>query len=144
MICLYLFNWFQGSQGFVLTARWLTYILLVGFIALAVFLKVKVNKFAKQEQTERAQKYNNWFWVSVAAAISAFFIYPTELISFIPGIGISLAGAINQAKLFFNSAISFRISVVMVLVGIYTVVAMTYYSVLSAQAKKASLNKGNK
>lgn len=144
MICLYLFNWFRGSQGFVTTARWLTYILLVGFIALAVFLKVKANKFAKQEQTERAQKYNNWFFVSLAAAISAFFIYPTELISYIPGIGMPIVQGINKLNFFFGDPISFRISVVMILVAIYTVVAFTYYSVISAQAKKASLNKGNK
>ncbi|MBO5409552.1 MAG: hypothetical protein J6A61_09175 [Clostridia bacterium] len=144
MICLYLFNWFRGSSGFVTTARWMTYILLVGFIVLTVLLKVKANKFAKQEQTARAEKYNNWFFVTLAAAISAFFIYPTELISFIPGIGISVATAINQVKPFFNNAISFRISIVMILVAIYTIVAMTYYSVISAQAKKASLNKGGK
>ncbi len=144
MICLYLFNWFQGSVGFSTTARWLTYILLVGMIVLAVFLKIKSNKFAQEEQTERAAKYKNWFWVALAAAISALFIYPTELISLIPGVGFSIATAINKANFFFGNPISFRISVVMILVAIYTAAAFIYYGIISNQAQKASLNKGNK
>ena len=144
MICLYLINWFRGSSGFVNTARVLTYVLLVLFIALSVFLKLKANKFKEQEQTVRAEKYNNWFWVSVAAAICAFFIYPTEIIGLIPGIGITVVMAINKLNFFLGSPISFRILVVMILVGIYTVAAFIYYGVISAQARKASLNKGNK
>ena len=144
MLCLYLINWFRGSAGFVTTARWLTYILMVGFIVLAVFLKLKSKKFVQQGQTARAQKYNNWFWVSVATAICAFFIYPTEIIGLIPGIGMPIVLAINKLNFFLGSPISFRILVVMILVGIYTIAAFIHYGIISAQAHKASLNKGNK
>ncbi len=142
MICLYLINWFRGSSGFVTAARWLCYILLVLFIALSVFLKIKANKFASQDQLDRATKYNNWFGVSLAGAISAFFIYPTELISFIPGIGMPIVQAINKVNYFLGNPICTRILAVMILVGIYTVAAFIYYGILSAKAQKASLNKG--
>ena len=144
MLCLYLINWFRGSAGFVNTARWLTYILLVFFIVLAVFLKVKSSKFKGQGQTARAAKYHNWFLVSLAAAISAFFIYPTELIARIPGIGFPIVQAINKLNFIMGDPISFRILVVMIFVGVYTVAAFIYYGILSSQAHKASLNKGSK
>ena len=144
MLCLYLINWFRGSVGFVNTARWLTYILLVLFIVLAVFLKIKSNKFKAQGQTPRAVKYNNWFLVSLAAAISALFIYPTELIARIPGIGFSIVQVINKLNFIMGDPISFRILVIMILVGIYTIAAFIYYGILSSQAHKASLNKGSK
>lgn len=144
MICLYLINWFRGSAGFMNTARWFTYILLIALIALAVFLKLKANKFKAQEQTARSQKYNNWFFVALAGAISAFFIYPTEILSWIPGVGMSIVQAINKLDFFFGNAVAFRISVVMILVGIYTVAAFIYYGIVSRNAQKASLNKGSK
>ncbi len=144
MLCLYLINWFQGSSGFVSTARWITYILMVGLIVLAVFLKVKSKKFNAQGQTSRAAKYNNWFWVCVAGAISAFFIYPTQIIGFIPGIGMPVVLWLNKLNFFFGNPISFRISIVMILVGIYTIAAFIHYGIISSQAHKASLNKGIK
>lgn len=144
MLGLYLINWFRGSQGFVSAARWLTYSLLVLFIALAIFLKIKSKKFASQEQNARATKYNNWFWVCVAGAISAFFIYPTELISLIPGIGLPIVQAINKVNFLFGNPIVLRIAFVMTLVAIYTIAAFIYYGVISSQAHKSSLNKGKK
>lgn len=142
MLCLYLFNWFRGTDGFPNAARWLCYGLLVLFIVLAVVLKLKSNKLAAQEQEMRAKKYNNWFWVCVAGAISAFFIYPTQILSIIPGIGMPMVQAINGIRLMFRDAISLRIAIVMLAVGVYTVVTFIYYGVITSKAHKASLNKG--
>lgn len=144
MICLYLMNWFRGSAGFVTAARVLVYSFMILFIALAVFLKLKSNKFQKEAQVERAGKYNNWFWVAVAGFIASFVIYPTEIISWIPGIGMPIVTFINKGNFFFGSAISFRLGMIMILVGIYTVIAFIYYGIITRQAHKASLNKGKK
>lgn len=144
MICLYLINWFRGAAGFMNAARWTCYILLVAFLALSVFLKIKSNKFGEQNQVERAAKYNNWFWVCLATAICAFFIYPTEIIGLIPGIGLPVVRAINQFNFFLGNPVCTRIFVVMVAAGVYTLVAFIYYGILSHKAHKASLNKGSK
>lgn len=144
MLCMYLMNWFRGSAGFVTAARVLVYSFMILFIALAVFLKIKATKFKKEEQVERAQKYNNWFWVSVAGFICSFVIYPTELISKIPAIGMPIVTFINKGNFFFGSPISFRLGLIMILVGIYTVVSFIYYGILTRKAHKASLNKGKK
>ncbi len=144
MLCLYLINWFRGSTGFVNVARYTTYLLLVVFIVLACVLKIKASSFEKQNQTDRCKKYNNWFWVCVAGAISAFVIYPTQIIGIIPGIGMPIVTAINKLNYFFGNPIAFRICVIMILVGLYTVGAFIYYGVILRKAHKASLNKGKK
>ena len=142
MICLYLFNWFRGATGFVTAARVTTYLLLALFIILIVVLKLKISKFEQTNQTDRAVKYGHWLWVCVAGAICSFLIYPTELIGMIPGIGMTIVKTINGWDYIFGNPISFRITVVMVLVALYTLIAFIYYGILSSKARRASLHKG--
>lgn len=143
MICLYLINWFRGSAGFMNAARWLCYILMIGLALLAIFLKVKANKFEQQDQLARSKKYTNWFFVCLAGAISALFVWPTQIFGLFGSAGYAINSAIDKFNFFLGNSVCTRILVVMILVGVYTVAAFIYYSILSSQAHKASLHKGN-
>ena len=65
MLLMYLINWFNGAAGFRTAAKVIVYVAIAAFIILAVFLKIKANKFKKEDQVLRAKKYNNWFIFSI-------------------------------------------------------------------------------
>jgi hypothetical protein len=150
MILMYLMNWFQGSAGFMMASRILVYALLILGIGLSVFFGIKAKKFKEKEQLERAVKYKNWYYVTLTAAIASFVIYPTEIIGKIfewiqlNGIGLKVNQFINSLHIPRLTNISSRITVIMVLIGIYTIAAFVYYGLLTRKAHKASLNKGRR
>ena len=164
MLLLYLMNWFRGTGGFVATARTLTYIILAGGIVLTVIFGIISKKALETNQEDRAEKYKNWKHVSLAAAISAFFIYPTQLIDYVFRFiafclsGIKLAAAaqsvawanskiiefINYRIAFFGHNIGTRIIIVMILIAITTITLFVYYGIYLNKCHKAAVNKGAK
>ncbi len=137
MILLYLFNWFQTGSNLLLAAKWGTYILMLLFIALGIFTAVKGSSLKKAEETARSKKYMNWFWVCLAGLLSALFIWPVEILANVLKVNPSALIAFNNFHPFLaNSGVQFRIAMVMILVGIYTVAAFIYYGVQSASINK--------
>ena len=149
MLLLYFNNWFQGQVGFILAARILIYSLLVGGIVGSVLLGLKSKKLKKTGQDERSLKYRNWYFVTLAVAISAFIIYPTEIITRVFGwmrlvpVGSNIVSFINSAR-FTPNPITSRVFLIMGLVGAYTIGAFIYYGIKTRKSYKASLNKGSK
>ena len=148
MLLLYLMNWYRGSGGFVSTARILTYIILGAGIALTILFSIISKKAAKMGQDERSEKYANWKWVTLAAAIAAFIIYPTELISLLRFVGLyqfstwAISG-INRFN-FIGHNIASRIVVIMILIGVATIWLFVSNWIYLNKCHRASLNKGSK
>ena len=150
MILMYVMNWIQGSAGFRNTAIWIVYTLIVGFITAGIFLKVKSKEFKKSGQDERAEKYSNWFYVCLAGFITAFLVYPTEIIANffslirLGGVGNAIVTFINKFNFITGNPITARIVFIMVIIGVFTVAAFIYYGIQTRKAHKSSLNKGIK
>ena len=139
MILLYLFNWFQTGSNLLTAAKWATYILMLLFIALGIFTAVKGSALKKADETARSKKYMNWFWVCVAGLLSALYIWPVEILGNVFKVNSSVLMAFNNFHPFLaNSGVQFRVAMVMILVGIYTVAAFIYYGVKSAKLGKTA------
>jgi hypothetical protein len=150
MVLMYVMNWIQGSAGFRNTAIWIVYTLIVGFLGAGIYLKIKSKAFAKTNQNERAEKYRNWYLVCLAGFISAFFVYPTEIIAgffkiiWLGQVGINIVTVINKFNFLTGNPITTRIILLMTLIGVFTASAFVYSAIKTRQAHKASLNKGAK
>jgi len=150
MLLMYLMNWFKGSGGFAMSARIITYIVLVGSIAASILFSIISKKASAKNQLERAEKYKSWKWVVVASAICSFIIYPTEIIGLFKWIGLPEAAyqaiirPINSFRFFGFFNIDARIIVIMTLVAIATIAIFVYYGIYLNKCHKSSLNKGSK
>ena len=147
MLLTYVYNYLNGSKGFRTAAEIMVYVATVAFIALAVFLKVRENKAKKENQLEKANKYKNWFWTSIAAAIVSFITYPDSLIRAILPQDAYNHFIVNDWSRFIwfgNDGTDTRIIILMALIALYVIAVFIYYGVYLAKAHKASLNKGSK
>ena len=148
MLLMYLMNWYRGGGGFVTAAMTITYVIMVGGIVGTILLSIFSKKALNQGQIERAAKFKNWKWVTLASAISAFTIFPTEIISWLRFIGLgaasqSIISAINRFS-FVGHNIASRIVIIMILVAAVTIALFVYYGIYLNKTHKASLNKGAK
>ncbi len=141
MVLLYLMNWFQGSKGFQIAAETATYIFVVGFIALAVLFKLKSNKNKKENVMDKAKKFNNWFIVSVISAVVSFLVYPSRILGLIK-LSVVDDKVINGLRLFGLAPLATRLLIFIILIAVYTIAVMIYWSVYMHKAHKSSLNKG--
>lgn len=147
MILMYLINWFNGAAGFRTAAKTIVYVAIVVFVGLAVFLKLKSKKFAKEGQELRAVKYNNWFKFSIVAAVVSFLTYPDDIIKFIireDAFNVFYASFWGRFTWFGQGVIGSRLIIFMILIALYTIGVFIYYGVYLHKAHKASLNKGGK
>lgn len=147
MVFMYLINWFNGAQGFRTAAKVIVYTAVVAFIVLAVFLKIKANRFKKEDQIARAKKYNNWFIFSVVAAVVSFLTYPNDIIKLIirdEAYGKFYASFWGRFTWFNQGEIGSRLILFMILIALYTIGVFVYYGIYLHKAHKASLNKGGK
>ena len=148
MLLLYLMNWFRGAGGFVMAARIITYVVMAGSLAATILFGIISKKAKASGMAERAEKFKNWKWVMLGACISAFIVYPTELISLLRFIGLyapsqAIIGAINRFN-FVGHNIASRIVIIMILIAAVTIAIFIYYGLYLNKAHKASLNKGAK
>ncbi|MBE7018487.1 MAG: hypothetical protein E7413_01200 [Ruminococcaceae bacterium] len=137
MLLMYLFNWFQTNSNMMNVARGAAHILMIVFLALAVFTAVKGTLLKKADETERSKKYFNWFYVCLASFLGTFFVYPTEILTKIFGIDpLKLTDFNNFHPFLANNGVQFRAALLMCGVGIYTVAAFIIYGVKSAKLGK--------
>lgn len=147
MLLMYLINWFNGAAGFRTAAKVIVYVAIASFIILAVFLKIKANKFKKEDQVLRAKKYNNWFIFSIVAAVVSFLTYPDDIIKFIireDAFNKFYASFWGRFTWFGQGVIGSRLILFIILIAAYTIGVFIYYGVYLHKAHKASLNKGGK
>ncbi len=141
MVLLYLMNWFQGSKGFQIAAEVATYIFVVAFIALAVVFKLKANKYKKENVMDKAKKFTNWFIFTVVGAVVSFLVYPSRILGLIK-LSVVDDKVINGLRLFGLAPLATRLLIFIILIAIYTLAVMIYWSVYLHKAHKSSLNKG--
>lgn len=147
MLLTYVYNYLNGSKGFRTAAEVMVYTATVVFIVLAIFLKVKAAKFKKENALEKAKKYNNWFWTSVAGAIISFITYPDSLFKAIlseDAYNWFIVNYWNRFIWFGNDGTDTRIIILMALIALYVICVFVYYGIYLVKAHKASLNKGSK
>ena len=147
MILMYLTNWLNGSAGFRVAAQTIIYGGLIAFIVMAVLFKIKSNKLAKEDQTERAKKYNNWFIFSIVAAVVSLLAYPDSLLKLVMGEDAFNSFYVNfwgRFTWFGQSVVGSRLTFFMALIAIYVIVVFVYYGIYLHKAHKSSLNKGGK
>jgi len=141
MLLTYVYNYLNGAKGFRTTAEIMVYVFTVAFIALAVFLKIKASKLKKENQTEKAAKYNNWFWTSVAGAIISFVTYPDNLFKAIlpeDAYNWFIVNYWNRFIWFGNDGTDTRIIILMALIALYVIAVFIYYGIYFHKAHKAS------
>ncbi len=141
MVLLYLMNWFQGAKGFQIAAEVATYIFVVGFIGLAVLFKLKSNKYKKENVSDKAKKFNNWFIFTVVGAVVSFLVYPSRILGLIK-LSVVDDKVINGLRLFGLAPLATRLLIFIILIAVYTLAVMIYWSVYLHKSHKASLNKG--
>ncbi len=141
MVLLYLMNWFQGSKGFQIAAEVAVYLFVAIFIALAVIFKLKANKNKKENVMDKAKKFNNWFIFSVVGAVVAFLTYPSRILDLIK-LSVVDDKVINGLRLFGLAPLPTRLLLFIIIIAIYTIAVMIYWSIYLHKAHKASLNKG--
>ena len=147
MLLTYVYNYLNGAKGFRTAATVMVYVATVAFIVLAVCLKLKENKAKKEDQLEKAAKYKNWFWTSVAGAIISFVTYPDKIFKAILPIDAYNSFIVNYWNRFIwfgNDGTDTRIIILMALIAIYVICVFIFYGIYVAKAHKASLNKGTK
>ena len=137
MVILYLWNWFHGTKGFQIAAEVTVYLFVAVFIALAVLFKVKASKYAKENVSDKAKKFNNWFIFSIVGAVVSFLVYPYTILR-----GEALKAIINKLNFLNLGATPSRMVIIIALIAIYTVAVFIYWGVYLHKAHKSSLNKG--
>ena len=142
MLLLYLYNWFQPSSllGGISAhdaAVTICHILMIVFVLLGIFTVVKGCILEGAGESQRSKKYMNWFYVCLAGLLSGLFIWPLGILTDVFKMDPMLLAPYNNFHPFFaNNGVQFRVVLVMVLIGIYTVAAFVVYGVKSAKLGK--------